>query len=145
MKKYKNKLAYLIVSAVIALASQYFPLKDIGKSSSSSPVNKNYILTKHAKCRMKCRHIDDQDISEILASGKKNNRKSDPNKKPCPIVSLEGYAKKDSQHIRVVAATCAQKTKIVTVIDLDNKYNCCLLYTSPSPRDKRQSRMPSSA
>ena len=25
------------------------------------------------------------------------------------------------------------------------KYTCCLLYTSPSPRDKRQSRMPSSA
>ena len=24
-------------------------------------------------------------------------------------------------------------------------YKCCLLYTSPSPRDKRQSRMPSSA
>ena len=24
-------------------------------------------------------------------------------------------------------------------------YNFCLLYTSPSPRDKRQSRMPSSA
>ena len=27
---------------------------------------------------------------------------------------------------------------------LETKYNC-LLYTSPSPRDKRQSRMPSSA
>ena len=26
-----------------------------------------------------------------------------------------------------------------------NGYYCCLLYTSPSPRDKRQSRMPSSA
>ena len=26
----------------------------------------------------------------------------------------------------------------------DNQHNC-LLYTSPSPRDKRQSRMPSSA
>ena len=25
------------------------------------------------------------------------------------------------------------------------RYRCCLLYTSPSPRDKRQSRMPSSA
>ena len=24
-------------------------------------------------------------------------------------------------------------------------HTCCLLYTSPSPRDKRQSRMPSSA
>ena len=31
-------------------------------------------------------------------------------------------------------------------IDLvDHAYNGCLLYTSPSPRDKRQSRMPSSA
>ena len=28
---------------------------------------------------------------------------------------------------------------------LESKYNICLLYTSPSPRDKRQSRMPSSA
>ena len=29
---------------------------------------------------------------------------------------------------------------------LENKVtNICLLYTSPSPRDKRQSRMPSSA
>ena len=26
-----------------------------------------------------------------------------------------------------------------------NLHMCCLLYTSPSPRDKRQSRMPSSA
>ena len=25
------------------------------------------------------------------------------------------------------------------------EFKCCLLYTSPSPRDKRQSRMPSSA
>ena len=28
---------------------------------------------------------------------------------------------------------------------VDNSVDCCLLYTSPSPRDKRQSRMPSSA
>ena len=26
-----------------------------------------------------------------------------------------------------------------------NRFNTCLLYTSPSPRDKRQYRMPSSA
>ena len=36
------------------------------------------------------------------------------------------------------------------IIDCYNKHkttkaNLCLLYTSPSPRDKRQSRMPSSA
>ena len=32
------------------------------------------------------------------------------------------------------------------LLALDTLYlNTCLLYTSPSPRDKRQSRMPSSA
>ena len=32
-----------------------------------------------------------------------------------------------------------------TLIDTAMTLNACLLYTSPSPRDKRQSRMPSSA
>ena len=32
-----------------------------------------------------------------------------------------------------------------TVLELDKEMPICLLYTSPSPRDKRQSRMPSSA
>ena len=30
-------------------------------------------------------------------------------------------------------------------VDFEEKLYSCLLYTSPSPRDKRQSRMPSSA
>ena len=33
----------------------------------------------------------------------------------------------------------------VVIADASEDYNDCLLYTSPSPRDKRQSRMPSSA
>ena len=36
------------------------------------------------------------------------------------------------------------KTAKAFVLPLGGK-NACLLYTSPSPRDKRQSRMPSSA
>ena len=36
------------------------------------------------------------------------------------------------------------KAKGHTVVEFDVA-NACLLYTSPSPRDKRQSRMPSSA
>ena len=34
---------------------------------------------------------------------------------------------------------------VLSGIPSDLNINCCLLYTSPSPRDKRQSRMPSSA
>ena len=47
----------------------------------------------------------------------------------------------------------ATKSKVESNIDRinnidlqwDTQYDICLLYTSPSPRDKRQSRMPSSA
>ena len=40
----------------------------------------------------------------------------------------------------------AQKvTKKVTKKRVKKNVESCLLYTSPSPRDKRQSRMPSSA
>ena len=34
---------------------------------------------------------------------------------------------------------------VATFMKNDPKLSFCLLYTSPSPRDKRQSRMPSSA
>ena len=33
----------------------------------------------------------------------------------------------------------------LSVDELDKKINDCLLYTSPSPRDRQKSRMPSSA
>ena len=38
-----------------------------------------------------------------------------------------------------------KKTGILRDPSISNTNNSCLLYTSPSPRDKRQSRMPSSA
>ena len=37
------------------------------------------------------------------------------------------------------------KVKVIKVIKGFGGNGICLLYTSPSPRDKRQSRMPSSA
>ena len=40
---------------------------------------------------------------------------------------------------------CGKWTKVIFPPDGKRPVYCCLLYTSPSPRDKRQSRMPSSA
>ena len=46
-------------------------------------------------------------------------------------------------------STAAERAKMIETIAADKldaeSTNICLLYTSPSPRDKRQSRMPSSA
>ena len=57
---------------------------------------------------------------------------------------------KRGQIIGLVGANGAGKTSLMKVIlgyssYQDGTFRICLLYTSPSPRDKRQSRMPSSA
>ena len=47
-------------------------------------------------------------------------------------------------YISGVAAAIGFKMNLFN-IGVEGQYRICLLYTSPSPRDKRQSRMPSSA
>ena len=63
----------------------------------------------------------------------KNKVSKIPNKK---VVTLEtGYGPSGDPHIGTFAEVL--RTNMVL--------NCCLLYTSPSPRDRSLSRMPSSA
>ena len=59
-------------------------------------------------------------------------------------VKFENKATANSVQVRFVASTTYQKREGCT-ITRTRLANTCLLYTSPSPRDKRQSRMPSSA
>lgn len=81
------------------------------------------VYTKHARCRMQCRHIDETEIREILDEGNINTRKSDPTDKPCPTYAYEGYSH-DNQHLRIVIARCNDVEKVVTCIDLDNEFQC---------------------
>ena len=53
-----------------------------------------------------------------------------------PVILGEGYAADALKSI---------VDEIIAAVPKINPLDCCLLYTSPSPRDKRQSRMPSSA
>ena len=53
---------------------------------------------------------------------------------------------KSTPQLLVLAGLASEvEEKAIHVICADAKVRSCLLYTSPSPRDKRQSRMPSSA
>jgi hypothetical protein len=80
--------------------------------------------TQHAKCRMECRHITQEEVRDIMKNGTINYRKSTAQGKPCPTYALEGYTQKDNQHVRIVFAQCDNKTKVVTCIDLDNDFTC---------------------
>jgi len=79
--------------------------------------------TQHAKCRMDCRHITQDEVKYILQKGQINYRKSEAQGHPCPTYALEGYSP-EKQHLRIVFAQCDYKTKVVTCIDLDTDFEC---------------------
>jgi hypothetical protein len=81
------------------------------------------IYSKHARCRMACRHIDESEVKEILAAGQINTGKiqEDQRGKTYP---LEGVTH-DKQHVRIVFAPKGNdKMEVVTCIDLDTEWPC---------------------
>ena len=61
------------------------------------------------------------------------------------IDSLPGIARKVDGGDKSKIDAVAESIKTVKALYDQDMKSSCLLYTSPSPRDKRQSRMPSSA
>lgn len=83
----------------------------------------NLRITQHAKCRMECRDITNDEIKEILQHGDINYMKSNVNDKRGATYALEGYSH-DHQHLRVVFAPKKDEMVVVTCIDLDKEYEC---------------------
>ncbi len=80
------------------------------------------IYSKHAKCRMHCRHIDENEVLEILQNGTLNVSKIEEDNRG-KTYPLEGKTH-DNQHVRIVFAPKQQELVVVTVIDLDKDWAC---------------------
>ncbi|MEO7307014.1 MAG: DUF4258 domain-containing protein [Ferruginibacter sp.] len=83
----------------------------------------NLLFSKHARCRMDCRKIDETEVKEILRTGTINRQKiqSDKRGKTYPV---EGYTH-DRQHVRIVFAPKEDNAlMVVTVIDLETEWKC---------------------
>jgi hypothetical protein len=79
--------------------------------------------SKHATCRMQCRHITQAEVEEIMKDGKINYNKSDLQNTRCPRYAVEGVTD-DNQRVRIVYAQCNESTTVVTVIDLETDFEC---------------------
>lgn len=82
----------------------------------------NLIFNKHARCRMKCRNIDESEVREILLNGKINSKKIQRDKRGMTY-PVEGVTH-DNQHVRIVFAPKDDGLVVVTVIDLDTDWSC---------------------
>jgi hypothetical protein len=81
-------------------------------------------FSKHAKCRMGCRHIDETEIKEILEKGSINYKKSILNGDPCRRkFAVEGPTR-EGQRLRVIFAPCGNEMTVVTCIDLGVEWTC---------------------
>lgn len=86
------------------------------------PSHINY--SKHAQCRMACRHIDASEIQDILENGTINYKKSELQGEDCrKKYAVEGYSK-DNQHLRVIFAPCADEVTVITCIDIGQEWAC---------------------
>jgi hypothetical protein len=81
------------------------------------------VLTRHARCRMDCRHITMKEIHEILDSGTINYSKSEPDARPDPKYAVEGFTS-EHQHLRIILAPEGEKLVIITCIELGVEWAC---------------------
>lgn len=84
--------------------------------------NVKLIYTKHARCRMACRHIDESEVAVILEDGAINYQKSETNSEH-PRYALEGITG-DGQQVRIVFAPEIQGLVVITCIDLQKEWPC---------------------
>jgi hypothetical protein len=130
-------IAFLILLAVVAIflkrsKSISSEKGERAPTSGRSQANKHvrfdrsvakFYFTKHARCRMKCRQITQQEVKEILAEGEINYSKSNLNDPQGPTYALEGITD-DRQSVRIIFAPKQQHMSVVTVIDLDVEHQC---------------------
>ena len=128
----KNYLPFiLLIAAVILLlwiksnqrgGGSNLPDRNTSETSDFKRSGTKIVYSKHARCRMDCRHIDGAEVADILANGNVNYSKveEDAKGKTYPV---EGITR-DKQNVRIVFAPHGNETVVVTVIDLDKDWPC---------------------
>lgn len=121
--KGKNVIFSLfLILAVLAIVVSRIQHEPRVKEAFDRHPSKLY-YTKHALCRMDCRRISKEDITEIMQKGIINFNKSDRNDKPCPTYAIQGETS-DGEKLRVVFAQCSDETKVVTCYNLEEDFEC---------------------
>jgi len=122
----KRKPFLAILLALLFIAFYFFQTQSWSGREDDNEFDRNttpIIYTKHARCRMDCRHIDESEVKEILQKGTINYAKSEPNDKPDPKYALEGITH-DGQEVRIIFAPSPKGMVVITVIDLKEEWQC---------------------
>jgi hypothetical protein len=123
-KKPGRNIFFIVLIALLFILlyrSGYLTRKDSSEALDRNP--SQIIYSKHARCRMDCRMITEDEVKQILKEGRVNYGKSNTDHKPDAQYALEGKTS-DGQHVRIVFAISQGKAVVVTVIDLKKEWTC---------------------
>lgn len=122
----QNRHYWLIATALVVMAVVFWvrragedPYEIEGLERDPAAL----VYTKHARCRMDCRSISEEEVKQILVKGEINYSKSEPKAKPDPKYALEGTTG-DGQQVRIVFAPDDGKVVVITAIDLGKEWPC---------------------
>jgi hypothetical protein len=113
---------FLVIGSLLIFVASFVSCNNPASDLNRYPAYIHY--SKHARCRMECRHIDESEVKEILNNGNINFSKSDLNEDVChKRYALEGTSH-DDQRIRIIVAECNDDLTVITVIDLGRDWSC---------------------
>jgi len=118
-------MVYFLVGACESPNPRTVNVDPSGRVGQADPFDRHgqLVLTRHAKCRMDCRHITQHEIHEILEGGNINYGKSEPDSHPDPKYAIEGYTT-EHQHLRIIIAPEGDKLIVITCIELGVEWSC---------------------
>jgi LPXTG-motif cell wall-anchored protein len=122
-----GKRHYWLIAMILLVIAVVFLMRRAGedpyeiKDLERNPAD--LVFTKHARCRMDCRSITEDEVKQILVKGEVNYSKSEPKGRPDPKYALEGTSS-DGQKLRIVFAADDGKVVVVTAIDLGKEWPC---------------------
>jgi len=132
-----NKKYFPIIALIAAVAFFYWIKNNQGDTTQRKDIRvetdafvtkdfdrsiEQIIYSKHARCRMSCRQIDESEVKQILREGRINPEKIESSSKGVSY-PLEGRTH-DGQRVRIVFAPKEKTLVVVTVIDLDKEQEC---------------------
>lgn len=122
MRKSRATLSMIFV-LILLLVFVYKRWQEPVRREAFDRTPSHLYYTKHALCRMDCRHISKDDIKEIMKKGIINFNRSNRRDRPCPTFALQGETS-DGEKLRVVFAQCDDETKVVTCYNLEEEFEC---------------------
>ena len=116
----------LVTIVVLILLFLVFIIRRWNEPVKKEPFDREPVritYSKHARCRMECRQIDEREIQEIMQKGIINFNKSNRRDKPCPTFAVQGQTS-SGEKLRVIFAQCPSETTVVTCYNLEEDFTC---------------------